>query len=298
MAGGADVVEIGLPYSDPLMDGPVIQHAVEAALRAGTRTRDVIDAVERLAGTGAAVLVMTYWNPVERYGVDRFAADLAAAGGAGLITPDLIPDEAAGWIAASDTHGLDRVFLVAPVLHAGPAAQHRRGLPRLRLRRLDDGRHRRPAAGRRRRPGRWSRAPARSRRPAGLRRPRGVERRAGRRGRRRSPTASSSARRSCARSPTPAADAGARPRLAGAGRATGRCAARRALTASPGSHSGRIGRMAVITRCPPRSRARPRASGTSGRSRCAPTRCASCRHRRGRRGRRAALGGPRRRARR
>jgi tryptophan synthase alpha chain len=57
---------------------------------------------------------MSYWNPVDRYGVDRFAADLAAAGGAGLITPDLIPDEAADWIAASDRHGLDRVFLVAP----------------------------------------------------------------------------------------------------------------------------------------------------------------------------------------
>ncbi len=57
---------------------------------------------------------MTYWNPVERYGVDRFAADLAAAGGSGLITPDLIPDEAQDWFAASDAHGLDRVFLVAP----------------------------------------------------------------------------------------------------------------------------------------------------------------------------------------
>jgi tryptophan synthase alpha chain len=57
---------------------------------------------------------MTYWNPVERYGVARFARDLAAAGGAGLITPDLIPDEAGEWIAASDEHGLDRIFLVSP----------------------------------------------------------------------------------------------------------------------------------------------------------------------------------------
>jgi tryptophan synthase alpha chain len=63
---------------------------------------------------GAAVLIMTYWNPIERYGVDRFAADLAAAGGAGLITPDLIPDEAHDWYTASDAHDLDRVFLVAP----------------------------------------------------------------------------------------------------------------------------------------------------------------------------------------
>lgn len=111
---GADVVELGLPYSDPGMDGEVIQRAAQAALDGGTRTADVLRAVEQVAQTGAAVLVMTYWNPVHRYGVDRFARDLAAAGGAGLITPDLIPDEAGAWIAASDAHGLDRVFLVAP----------------------------------------------------------------------------------------------------------------------------------------------------------------------------------------
>lgn len=112
--GGVDVLELGLPYSDPLMDGPVIARAVEAALRRGTRTRDVLAAVEQVAATGAPVLVMTYWNPVDRYGVDRFAADLAAAGGAGLITPDLTPDEAADWLAASDAHDLERIFLVAP----------------------------------------------------------------------------------------------------------------------------------------------------------------------------------------
>jgi tryptophan synthase alpha chain len=112
--GGVDVVELGLPYSDPLMDGPVIQEAVDAALRGGTRTRDVLNAVEQVAAGGVPVLVMTYWNPIDRYGVDRFAADLADAGGAGLITPDLIPDEGADWLAASDAHGLDRIFLVAP----------------------------------------------------------------------------------------------------------------------------------------------------------------------------------------
>jgi tryptophan synthase alpha chain len=111
---GVDVVELGLPYSDPVMDGPVIQQAAEAALAGGTRTRDVLHAVEQVAATGAPVLVMTYWNPVLRYGVDAFARDLAAAGGAGLITPDLIPDEASEWLAASDAHDLDRVFLVAP----------------------------------------------------------------------------------------------------------------------------------------------------------------------------------------
>jgi tryptophan synthase alpha chain len=111
---GVDVVEVGLPYSDPVMDGPVIQRATEAALAGGVRTSDVLATVEAVAGLGAPALVMTYWNPVERYGVDRFARDLAAAGGAGLITPDLIPEEAGEWLAASDAHRLDRVFLVAP----------------------------------------------------------------------------------------------------------------------------------------------------------------------------------------
>ncbi|GAB6937581.1 tryptophan synthase subunit alpha [Isoptericola variabilis] len=114
---GADVVEIGVPYTDPVMDGPVIQRAAEAALAAGTRVRDVLRVVEAVAehsGGRVPALVMTYWNPVLRYGVDAFARDLAAAGGAGLITPDLIPDEGADWIAASEAHGLDRVFLVAP----------------------------------------------------------------------------------------------------------------------------------------------------------------------------------------
>jgi tryptophan synthase alpha chain len=112
--GGVDVVEIGLPYSDPLMDGPVIQAAVQRALDAGTHTRDVLATVSAVAALGVPAFVMTYWNPIERYGVDAFARDLAAAGGAGLITPDLIPEEAAPWLAASDAHALDRVFLVAP----------------------------------------------------------------------------------------------------------------------------------------------------------------------------------------
>jgi tryptophan synthase alpha chain len=111
---GVDIVEVGLPYSDPLMDGPTIQAAAEHALAGGVRIADVFRTVEAVAAAGVRTLVMTYWNPVERYGVSRFAASLASAGGAGLITPDLIPDEAAPWIAASDEHNLDRVFLVAP----------------------------------------------------------------------------------------------------------------------------------------------------------------------------------------
>ena len=111
---GADVIEVGVPYSDPGMDGPVIQEAVDVAVRAGVGLTDVLRAVEAVAAAGAVAVVMTYWNPVERYGVQRFAADLAAAGGAGLITPDLIPEEAGEWIAAAEAADLDRVFLVAP----------------------------------------------------------------------------------------------------------------------------------------------------------------------------------------
>ncbi|MGH8970538.1 MAG: tryptophan synthase subunit alpha [Actinomycetes bacterium] len=111
---GVDVVEVGLPYSDPLMDGPTIQVAVDAALRAGTTTADVLRTVREVAATGAPTLVMSYWNPVERYGVERLAHDLAEASGAGVITPDLTPDEAGAWLAATDAAGLARVFLVAP----------------------------------------------------------------------------------------------------------------------------------------------------------------------------------------
>jgi tryptophan synthase alpha chain len=111
---GVDVVEIGLPYSDPVLDGPVIQQAVDRALAAGTTPADVLRTVEAVARTGVPVVVMTYWNPIEQYGVDRFAADLAAAGGAGMITPDLTPDEAGPWLEAADKQGLAPVFLVAP----------------------------------------------------------------------------------------------------------------------------------------------------------------------------------------
>ncbi|BDZ52974.1 tryptophan synthase subunit alpha [Agromyces marinus] len=112
---GVDVLELGLPYSDPVMDGAVIQAATQQALAGGFRIAHAFEAVRRVTErVDAPVLLMTYWNPVVQYGVDRFADDLAAAGGAGLITPDLIPDEAADWLAASERTGLDRVFLAAP----------------------------------------------------------------------------------------------------------------------------------------------------------------------------------------
>jgi tryptophan synthase alpha chain len=118
VAAGVDVVEVGLPYSDPLMDGPTIQRAVDTALRAGTTTADVLRTVESVAASGAPTVVMSYWNPVDRYGVDRFARDLASAGGVGVITPDLIPDEADEWLSAARTHDIDTVFLVAPSSNA------------------------------------------------------------------------------------------------------------------------------------------------------------------------------------
>lgn len=114
VAGGVDVVEVGLPYSDPLMDGPTIQAAVQQSLDNGSTLADVLRTVGEVAVTGAPTLVMSYWNPIERHGCSDFAERLAGAGGAGVITPDIIPDEAAEWIAATDAHGLARVFLVAP----------------------------------------------------------------------------------------------------------------------------------------------------------------------------------------
>ena len=121
---GCDLIEVGVPYSDPGMDGPTIARATEAALRGGVRVRDTLAAVEAISRAGGRAVVMTYWNPVLRYGVDAFARDLASAGGHGLITPDLIPDEAQQWMAASDyaastmgvTGARDAVSQAAPEL--------------------------------------------------------------------------------------------------------------------------------------------------------------------------------------
>ncbi|KSU52510.1 tryptophan synthase subunit alpha [Microbacterium enclense] len=112
---GADVIELGPPYSDPVMDGLVIQEATQTALANGFRMRDLFTIIREVtARTDVPILVMTYWNLVEQYGVDRYADDLVAAGGAGLITPDITPDAGEAWIAASERTGLDRVFLAAP----------------------------------------------------------------------------------------------------------------------------------------------------------------------------------------
>ena len=111
---GVDIVEVGLPYTDPVMDGPTVAYAADQALKRGVHVRDVFTATRAVRDAGAPPLVMSYWNLILRHGTSQFARDLAGAGGAGIITPDLIPDEAGDWIAASDESGLDRVFLVAP----------------------------------------------------------------------------------------------------------------------------------------------------------------------------------------
>jgi len=112
---GVDVLELGVPYSDPVMDGLVIQQATEMALENGFKLGKVFEIVEAItARVSTPVLVMTYWNPVLQYGIRRFAEDLKKAGGAGLITPDLIVDEAGEWVQVSDELGLDRVFLATP----------------------------------------------------------------------------------------------------------------------------------------------------------------------------------------
>ncbi len=110
---GVDVIELGFPYSDPAMDGPVIQQATTKALERGVHLEDLFRAVSELSAGGAPILSMTYWNPVHWYGVERFAKDFAQAGGAGLITPDLPPEEGGDWTRASDRYGLERVYLAA-----------------------------------------------------------------------------------------------------------------------------------------------------------------------------------------
>jgi tryptophan synthase alpha chain len=114
VAGGCDLVEVGLPFSDPVLDGPVIQHAAQTALAGGFRIRDLFGIVETITAAGGRSVVMTYFNPVLAYGLDNFAGELAAAGGSGVITPDLIVDEAGPWLAAAHTAHLDPIFLVAP----------------------------------------------------------------------------------------------------------------------------------------------------------------------------------------
>ena len=109
--GGVDIVEVGFPYSDPVMDGAVIQQAAEIALQNHTSIKDVFDVVKSIS---VPALVMTYWNPIERAGVKNFAQGLAASGGVGVITPDLTVEESEEWISVTEENGIGRVYVVAP----------------------------------------------------------------------------------------------------------------------------------------------------------------------------------------
>jgi tryptophan synthase alpha chain len=114
ITAGVDAVEVGFPYSDPVMDGPVIEAAAAHSLAGGTVPADVLRTVEAVSARNIPALVMSYWNPIERYGVDRFALDLSAAGGSAVITPDLTIDEADEWVRASSAAQIDPIFVVAP----------------------------------------------------------------------------------------------------------------------------------------------------------------------------------------
>jgi tryptophan synthase alpha chain len=112
---GADVLEVGPPYSDPLIDGPVIQDAVREALDRGIRVDDVLALVGELtASVAAPVVLLVYYNLVAHRGPERFARDLAAAGACGAVVPDLPPEEAGPWLAAAAAAGVAPIFLAAP----------------------------------------------------------------------------------------------------------------------------------------------------------------------------------------
>lgn len=113
-AAGVDAIEIGFPYSDPVMDGPVIQEAADISLKAGTNAADVFAALKVAAETGVAAVVMTYWNPIEKYGVEQFAQAIADNGGSGVITPDLTIEESERWLAATSQSGINPIYVVAP----------------------------------------------------------------------------------------------------------------------------------------------------------------------------------------
>lgn len=113
--GGADVIELGVPFSDPLADGPVIQRASERGLRAGATLRAILACLPRWrAKLQAPVILFTYYNPVLRYGLESFARDTRAAGAEGALVVDLSAEEAHAYLSAMRAQGLDTVFLVAP----------------------------------------------------------------------------------------------------------------------------------------------------------------------------------------
>ena len=112
--GGVDAIEIGFPYSDPVMDGPIIQAAADLSLSQGTGAKEVFSTLKATTDLGVPAVVMTYWNPIERYGVEKFAQSIAAASGSGVITPDLTIEEAGEWRSAVKESEINSIFVVAP----------------------------------------------------------------------------------------------------------------------------------------------------------------------------------------
>jgi len=111
---GVDVIEVGVPYSDPLMDGPVIQEAVDIALNHKTGIKEVMHVVKKVSENNKPVLTMSYWSPIEKWGIKKYVEEFKNSGGNGVITPDLPPDESDEWIDETDKQHIDRVFVVAP----------------------------------------------------------------------------------------------------------------------------------------------------------------------------------------
>lgn len=111
---GVDVIEVGVPYSDPLMDGPVIQEAVDIALNHKTGIKEVMHVVKKVSGNNKPVLTMSYWSPIEKWGINKYVEEFKNSGGNGVITPDLPPDESNEWIDETDKQHVDRIFVVAP----------------------------------------------------------------------------------------------------------------------------------------------------------------------------------------
>lgn len=111
--GGADIIEVGIPFSDPIADGPTIQAGGQRALEAGVTPPAVLDALSKVS-VHVPVVLMGYYNPILRWGLDRFALAASGAGASGTIVTDLTPEEAGDWVNASHAHKLDTVFLAAP----------------------------------------------------------------------------------------------------------------------------------------------------------------------------------------
>ena len=111
---GVDAIEIGFPYSDPVMDGPTIQEAANTSLTAGTGAKEVFEALAHATSRGIPSVVMTYWNPIEKYGLEAFASSIADSSGSGVITPDLPVDEAQPWKSACAASEINSIFVVAP----------------------------------------------------------------------------------------------------------------------------------------------------------------------------------------